>query len=330
MSSDSKAVQGKPVEIEGLLDLYFYTPLGKLLMLAFRRTPVTPNGVSWLSVAAAAAAAAFFFRGSLDDVLVGALLFILSGVLDSTDGQLARATGQATELGETLDGFCDSLSFGLIYLAAALGFVLHHGGSPLVIAPLALAAAASHSIQSALVDYERQLFLFYVTGCGRVTREDPVRLAQDIDEARRRGEGWWSLTLRRMRLGYCRRQQGWLRSSVELLDAWRLQVAHSPSARARFAERYRAATRPLLQAWTVVAPNSHTLGILACALAPFVAPGRPFLDLGLALVFLFDIALNIPLALLIVVQRRTDHRLLAALQAPRPDQSDMAVGAPTT
>ena len=65
------------------------------------------------------------------------------------------ATGRTSELGETLDGFCDSLSFGLVYAAAALSFVVHgHGSAPLIVL-LGLVAAFSHSLQSSLVDLER-------------------------------------------------------------------------------------------------------------------------------------------------------------------------------
>ena len=113
-------VSGKPVEVEGVFDRHFYTPLGGKLASALSRTRLTPNHVSWLSVVPAAGAAAAYLIPSPASALAASALFLLSGILDSADGQLARATERTSELGETLDGFCDTLSFGFVYLAAAI------------------------------------------------------------------------------------------------------------------------------------------------------------------------------------------------------------------
>ena len=305
----------KPIEVEGFFDRHFYTPLGGLLTRGLARTPLTPNDVSWLSVAAALAAAIAYFQPSLRGALTGSALLLLSGVLDSADGQLARATGRTSELGETLDGFCDSLSFGLIYAAAALSFVMHERGSAPLIIILGLVAAFSHSLQSSLVDFERQLVIHYVTGRGRVLREDQATLARELEEGRARGEGWWPRLLRRTRMSYCGRQRAWLRDSVELLELHRRHVAPFPDRAAWFADRYREETRGLLRWWAILAPNSHTGGVLVAGLIPFVAAGTGAARMGLALVFLFDIALNFTVPFLLSAQSRIDRRLMAEVAA---------------
>ena len=309
MQARVRAESAKPSEVEGFFDIYFYTPLGGLAARTLAPTGISPNGVSWLSVAAAFGAAGAYLSATLAGTIAATLLFLLSGVLDSADGQLARATGRTSELGETLDGFCDSLSFGLVYAAGALVFILHHAGPALLIVVAAAAAAFSHSLQSSLVDFERQLFVHFVTGRGRVVREDAATLQREREAARASGEGWWPQALWGMRLSYCARQRRWLSGSVALLDRYQRDIAGSPERMRAFAERYREATTPLLRAWTLLAPNSHTVGVLVCGLAPFLFPQVPIARFGLALVFAFDLALNLAVPPLILAQRRIDRRL---------------------
>lgn len=323
MGAAAPASPGKPLEIEGFFDLRFYTPLGGLIARALARTRATPNAVSWASVAAAAVAALSYARTTLAGALVATVLFLLSGVLDSADGQLARATGRTSELGETLDGFCDTLSFGLVYLAAIWLWVTTLGGPWPVALAVGVAAGLSHSIQSSLVDYERQLFVHIVAGGNRIAREDPAALGAEKARARARGEGWWGQALRGMRIGYCRRQRRWLSSSTALLGAYG-RLASDPGRRSMFADAYRRTMPPMLKAWAVLAPNSHTLGVLGAGLAPILLPGWPIARWGLPLVFGYDLLLNVPMLLLIGAQRRIDARLVRDVATPPPHAAETA------
>ncbi len=315
MNISVAASAAKPVEVEGFFDRNFYTPLGGALTRVLARTPLTPNDVSWLSVGAALAAAIAYFQPSLRGALIGAALFLLSGVLDSADGQLARATRRTSELGETLDGFCDTLSFGMVYSAAALSFVLNGRGSAPLIIMLGLIAAFSHSLQSSLVDFERQLATHYLTGRGRVLREDRATLERELEAGRARGEGWWPWFLRRTRISYCGRQRAWLPESVELLSLHQRHVAPYPDRVEWFADRYRDEMRGMLRWWAILAPNSHTLGVLAAGLVPFAFGGAGPARMGLSLVFLYDVALNFAVPFLLTAQARIDRRMIAAVTA---------------
>ena len=318
---------GKPIEIEGVFDLHFYTPLGGVIAHKLSATSITPNQVSCASVVVAGAAAATYLIPTLAAAITAAILLLASGILDSADGQLARFTGRTSEFGETLDGFCDTLSFGLIYLAAAIGFVAH-GGSAVLIAIMMVAAGWSHSVQSSLVDFERQAFVYIVTGAGRVQREDPADLELARQRARIEGEHWWPRWLRAMHIVYCQRQRRWLSSTTALLALYQGRLADAPSDQRRwFAERYRAKTRLLLKNWAVLAPNSHTLGILLAGFAPFLCTGA-MARWGLALVFLFDLSLNVPMLALILIQRRVDDGLVRALADRFDDEGGLhALGA---
>lgn len=303
----------KPREIEGFFDLAFYTPLGGGVARLLRPTPMTPNQVSWLSAAVAGLAALAYSTPTLAGAVTASVLLLTSGILDSADGQLARATGRTSELGVTLDGFCDSLSFGLIYLAAAIGFV-DRGGPVIVIVPLMVAAGWSHSVQSSLVDYERQVFIHIISGDGRVAREDPVRLRGAQAAALAAGEGRWPQLLHRLRLAYCARQRRWLASTADLL-ALHERSEMPGSLRRAFADHYRETMRGPLRAWAVLAPNTHTAGVLLAGLSPFLFDHATATRWGLASVFIFDLALNAPMAGLLLMQRRLDRGLKSWIDA---------------
>ena len=74
--------------------MYFFRPLGMVLARAAGALRLLPTQVT----------------------LVGTAL-ILHGILDSSDGQLARMTGQVSELGRLLDGVSDYTAHVAIHVA---------------------------------------------------------------------------------------------------------------------------------------------------------------------------------------------------------------------
>ena len=108
-----------------------YRPLAHLLVRALLRTRVRPEHLVLLQGALGALAAGLVVRG---DDLAAAALLIARSVLDNADGQLARARGQASQLGRYLDTEVDLLTNLLVFLAlgartggwgrAAAGFFL--------------------------------------------------------------------------------------------------------------------------------------------------------------------------------------------------------------
>jgi len=116
----------KPREIEEVWDIYLIRPAGFLLVQLFRRTPITPNGVSALAILAGWWSAYYFYRAGAAgnaarySCLAAALLFLHSA-LDSADGQLARVTGKGSAWGRTIDGISDNLAFIGVYFGVLLG-----------------------------------------------------------------------------------------------------------------------------------------------------------------------------------------------------------------
>jgi len=96
-------------------------PPAAVVVYALRATPITPNQVTFLSIAVAAAASAMFalWPGYVG-LVVAAAVFELSFVLDCVDGQLARLRRMASPLGHLLDFLMDELKAMLLYGCVAV------------------------------------------------------------------------------------------------------------------------------------------------------------------------------------------------------------------
>ncbi len=88
------------------------------LVRGLARVGATPNQLSLASLLATVLAGVFF---ALGDLPVGAAIFLLGGLLDSLDGELARRNGLDSPFGAFLDSICDHLGD----FALALGLAWH-------------------------------------------------------------------------------------------------------------------------------------------------------------------------------------------------------------
>src|SRR5262250_2606532 len=143
----------KAREVEGILDLYFYRPLGFRLAEFFAHFKVTPAGVSLLSGLCGVMAGHLYFYSNLSTNIAGMVLHVCANALDNADGQLARLTHQASRKGRIIDSVADHLGFASVYVHLTLRCALA-GASP-AIWLLAFGAAISHALQGAAADYYR-------------------------------------------------------------------------------------------------------------------------------------------------------------------------------
>jgi hypothetical protein len=91
-------------------------PPAAVLVWLFKGTPLTPNQVTFLATVVAAGAGAIFVSWlGWVGLVVGALVFELSFILDCVDGMLARLRKIASPLGHLLDFLMDELKAMLIY-----------------------------------------------------------------------------------------------------------------------------------------------------------------------------------------------------------------------
>jgi hypothetical protein len=147
-------------EAEGVLDLYFYRPIGLCLAQVFAKINVTPAGVSLLGGLVGVIAGHLYFYRDLGVNVGGMALHVCANALDNADGQLARLIGAGSRKGRIIDSLADHLVFVSIYVHLALRYLVE-GASPWVCL-LAIAAGISHALQGAAADYFRISYLYFV------------------------------------------------------------------------------------------------------------------------------------------------------------------------
>jgi hypothetical protein len=148
----------KAREIEELVPVYVFRPIGMVVARAARALGLTPTHLTLLGAAVGVAGGALLYDPRLG--LVAFALLIVHGILDSSDGQLARMTGQVTELGRLLDGMAGYVAHVAIYLALIASVLGRGGGGAIIL--LAAAAAVSNIIHAQLYDYHRTAYAQYV------------------------------------------------------------------------------------------------------------------------------------------------------------------------
>jgi phosphatidylglycerophosphate synthase len=253
MTTGTLATKGDAVE--EWLDLRFFRPVGVRIAKALAPTRVSPDQVTMWSLATGLIAGHLFFYQSAEINAVGWVLFIISDIFDSADGQLARLRGTSTRLGRILDGLSDSGRFINLYAWLGARLVIGAGWPVTGGVALALAALLSHSWQASAVDFVRHAFLaMSQTGTDRGPSE--LELPEDLKGT--------SLTARLYGM-YVRRQARMFPATL-VLERRRRQGNLSGTAR----EAYLGRAAPLLGRCGWLGQNARWLLLLVT-----VVPGWP-------------------------------------------------------
>jgi len=103
----------------------------------------TGNQVTLVMMACAFIGPALFFIGSTHAYVTGALLMLLSWVLDHTDGEVRRFRGEDSNLGVYLDRFTHRVSYPLMHLGMGVSLFRHTG----VVSDVCFGAAVAYFYQ---------------------------------------------------------------------------------------------------------------------------------------------------------------------------------------
>ncbi len=280
---------GRPVEIEEFTNRYLVHPASRALVDRLIATPVTPNQVSVASVFLAAAGAACYAWAAWPwGPIAGLACFFAWHVLDGADGDLARRTARASTSGELVDGICDHVSQGLLYVALAIVLGRSLGGWA-----WAIAAAACHFVQANAYETGRKTYRRWVYGATWM-RQNPDSLARtDAVRGALAGAYLWVSGLA---------NPGEARIEAAMGPRLAEGAASAEAARALYRRLY----APLVKASSVLGGNTRTLAAFASLLA-----GAPLWF------FAFEIViLNLALIGLTAWRRRRDDALLTALADP--------------
>ena len=179
----------KSAETEDWLDYHVVRPICYYCARGFASLHIHPNMVTVLSMFFGAGSCVFFVHGSwyyegvsgLMANVIAIILLLVADILDCTDGQLARMTGQKSHLGRILDGIAGFVWFTPIYLALVIRFHHHHSlefglfgisdtSQNVLIATLVVFFLGLYSGvvglagQQRLADYYIQVHLFFLKG----------------------------------------------------------------------------------------------------------------------------------------------------------------------
>jgi phosphatidylglycerophosphate synthase len=289
----------KSRDVEGFLDVHFYRKVGFVLARFFARLGITPTTVTFLGAAVGIVAGHLYYYRNLSINIAGMALHVFANALDNADGQLARITQQDSRAGRTLDGLCDAIVFASVYVHLSLRYIAEGGSA--WIGLLALAAAFSHSLQSAAADYYRHGYLFFVHGTSRTELDSSDAVRKVSDQLSWRREPWKKF-LARFYFNYTREQEILAPQQAKLLATINVRAGAIP---AWFAEEYRQCNRQMTKWFNVLTVNTRMLILFV-----FLLLGRPtwyfFVDLTL---------LNLVLAFVLVRQNHMSREMRVELES---------------
>ena len=280
----------KLIDIEERFDLAFSRFFGLYFAKIGRYFNMTPTQVSLISLfVGVVGGAMLFFQESWVITAWAAFLISLAGVLDSADGQLARMTGQSTEMGRFIDGFIDNAVFVTCYLAGSAYYVQTDMGWTIFLLAVP-AGIISHSFASQIYDFYKSEFLYYVAG----SKSSKVKSIQELEEMPE-GTSFWARFFKKIEVDYTKRQ--WMLSTRndETRNLYEV-AAFTPSTREKFIEKYRDTFNPIMFWWALIGgSNTHRTLIML-----FSVMGRFDLYLIVCLIKL------VPLAIVMVAQKVMD------------------------
>ena len=248
----------KAREVEGVLDLYFYRPIGFRLAELFAQLKMTPATVSLLAGVSGVIAGHLYYYRDLRVNIVGMVLHVCSNALDNADGQLARLTQTESRKGRVIDSVADHLVFLSIYLNLVLR-CLAEGFSPAIWC-LALAAGISHALQGAAADYFRSTYLYFVANGARAGIDSSSGLRSEYRSWSWRQRPWDKLLLA-LYLNFTR-QQEMLAPRLKQLRGTASELFQSQIPR-WLEQRYRDSAGQMFKWWGLLMTNSRMLILFA-------------------------------------------------------------------
>jgi hypothetical protein len=190
-----------------LINTYFLRPIAGFIVRTLYGTSVTPNQITIVSILTGLVAAFFYVTGSPESFIIAGLLITLKDLLDSADGQLARAKQQYSRVGRFLDSIGDFVVDVAVF--SAIGWTLYRASGNIWMIVLALLGLIGISLR---VSYH----VFYQVNYLHLQKQSANnRISEEIREEDLINGGV-ELALQRI----FQRIYGWQDRLVESTDRW--------------------------------------------------------------------------------------------------------------
>jgi phosphatidylglycerophosphate synthase len=261
ISHSRVAATYKAREVEGVLDLYFYRPIGLRLAEFFEQLKMTPAAVTLLGGICGVIAGHLYYYRDLRINIVGMALHVCANALDNADGQLARLTQRETRKGRIIDSVADHLVFASIYVHLTLRCFLEDPSPAIWL--LALAAGISHALQGAAADYYRSTYLYFAAAAARTGLDSSSGVQSEYQTSSWHQRPWEKLLLA-LYLNFTR-QQEMLAPHLKKLRDVAADLFHGQIP-AWLRERYRNLAGPMLKWWGLLMTNTRMLVLFALLL----------------------------------------------------------------
>ena len=288
----------KLMDIEERFDLVFSRFFGLYFAKIGVKLQMTPTQVSlWSLFFGVIGGTLLYFQNIWELTLLGSLIITFAGILDSTDGQLARMTNQGTEMGRIIDGTIDNFVFLSCYFFGCAYFFFGDIGWPIVLLGLS-AGFISHTYSSAIYDFYKCDFLFYVGGF----KDSKIPTVQEVRN-KNWGNSFVQKALHLIYISYTKNQY-LLYTRQESTRELYEQKAFNPNTKEQFKSLYREKFGPMMFWWALIGgTNTHRTLIMAFSIA-----GRFDLYLIVCLLKM------IPLLIVVLIQKRLDQKFVKRIK----------------
>lgn len=190
-----------------LINTILIRPLAGLIVRLLYQTPVTPNHVTIAAILAGLSSAFFYAQGGASATAAAGLLISFKDVLDSADGQLARAKNQYSRAGRFLDSIGDFIVNCFVF--AAIGWSLFRSTENPVVFFWAFLGLAGITLR---VSYHVFSLAAYLHLEGKYEKN---RIMEEITEEDRHGDTM-TLQLQKVFLAI----YGWQDRLMAFIDDW--------------------------------------------------------------------------------------------------------------
>ncbi len=294
----------KAADVEEIVDIYLYRPWGYALAVGAHKFKMTPNQISIIGMMVGIASGILFISLNPWINAIGVFLWMFGQALDGADGQLARMANMRSRLGRMLDGIADGVKFASLYLS--VGYRLYAASGQWWVWPVVVAAGLAHSKQSALADFYRNSYLFFVEKPGSAEFENVADLKKDRDEMT-----WKGNYLEKLLLGayirYTMGQERFAADSGNMIA--RVSSYFGTQIPEKIQQLYRSENRKLLKYYNALTTNTRMIVFFFS-----LAVGNFWIF------FVFDlIVLNILMIMMMtVVQKKADQSVSDEMERLRP------------
>ncbi|TFH37499.1 MAG: CDP-alcohol phosphatidyltransferase family protein [Bacteroidia bacterium] len=243
----------KRIEVEEMVDLFFYRPLAFLIVKSVYNTKITPDNLTFAAIIMGLTGAALYTPGMPHTTRLGALFIVFFVILDCSDGQLARLKKNGTPAGRLLDGIADYIVTTALFIGIAIGYSRADGAPSNMVILLAL-SGASIIIQDAFVDYYRMRFLDIVQQRQDTFQGGINEYRDEYERLKKQGGNWFNKGVILLYLVYSGVQNR-LTKRKKSIDYQEVP-----------ADIYYRKNRVLVRFWVSIGPSAMRTSLIACSL----------------------------------------------------------------